>query len=165
VTSRIPRSAFRILLIGVVGALVAALGGWALERYRLGASDTEAFVHLERETRAQFDDTSRSLQLMTRAGTERPQLVIAAMNEQAAVRALFDAVDDVWEKAGGGPDLAITVNRSDLTQVMLGKTTFAEVAAGGRAQLTGDASVFNKTMSLLEWFDPTFEILPGAKSH
>jgi signal transduction histidine kinase len=112
-TFRIPRSALRILLLGVVAALVAALGGWVLERGRLGASDAEALARLERETRAQFDETSRSLQRMASAATERPDRVIAALNDQPAVRALFDAVDTVWQQAGGGPDLAITVYGPD----------------------------------------------------
>ena len=57
--SLVPLSAF--CCIGGLAALVAALGGWLLDRARLGASDAEAFARLERETRAQFDEISRSL--------------------------------------------------------------------------------------------------------
>ena len=113
-TSRIGRSVLRILLGGVIAALIVALGGWWLERARLGTSDAEAFARLERRIRGQFDQTVRTLEQMASGAAVRPDRLVAALkNDQAAVRALFDAVDGVWQRAGGGPDLAITVYGPD----------------------------------------------------
>ena len=112
-TSRIGRSVLRILLGGVIAALIVVLGGWWLERARLGTSDAEAFARLERRIRGQFDRTVRTLEQMASGTAVRPDRLVAALNDQAAVRALFDAVDGVWQQAGGGPDLAITVYGPD----------------------------------------------------
>ncbi len=96
-----------------MAALIVALGGWALERARLGASDAEAFARLERDIRAQFDQTARTLEHMATAAAVRPDRLVAALNVQSAVRELFDAADGVWQQAGSGADLAITVYGPD----------------------------------------------------
>ena len=108
-TSHIRRSVFRILLFGGIAALVVALGGWILERARLGATDAEAFARLERQIHGQFDRISQSLERMATAIARRPDRLVAAANDQGAARALFDEVDAAWQQAGGGTDLAITV--------------------------------------------------------
>ena len=60
------------------------------------------------------------------------------------------------------PELAVTINRSDLEAVMMRKETLASQAAAGRAKLDGDAKVLDQLMSCLVHFDPAFEIIPGA---
>lgn len=119
-TSRIRRSVLRILLVGAIAALAVVLAGWALERARLGANDADAFARLERDTHARFDETARTLeQMASRAGAHPEQLVAALKSianpadDQSAVRTLFDAVAAIWQQAGGGPDLAITVYGPD----------------------------------------------------
>ena len=61
------------------------------------------------------------------------------------------------------PDLTITINRSDLEQVMLGKKTLDAQIADGTAKIDGDASVLQKLAATIVDFDPRFEITPGTK--
>jgi alkyl sulfatase BDS1-like metallo-beta-lactamase superfamily hydrolase len=61
------------------------------------------------------------------------------------------------------PDLAITVNRPDLEQVMSGAKTLEAQIASGAVKLDGDASVLNKLASTMVEFDPRFQIMPGTK--
>jgi alkyl sulfatase BDS1-like metallo-beta-lactamase superfamily hydrolase len=60
-------------------------------------------------------------------------------------------------------DLTITINRSDLEQVMMGKKTFEAQIADGIAKIEGDASVLQKLAATIVDFDPRFEITPGTK--
>ena len=61
------------------------------------------------------------------------------------------------------PDLTITINRSDLEQVMMGKKTLDAQIADGTAKIDGDASVLQKLAATIVEFDPRFEITPGTK--
>jgi len=60
------------------------------------------------------------------------------------------------------PDLAVTVNRADLNQVMMGTASFDELIAAGKAKFDGDRTGFDKLRSILVPFTPDFEILPGT---
>ena len=62
------------------------------------------------------------------------------------------------------PDLTITINRSDLEQVMGGKTTFDVLIAQGKAKFDGDRKPFDQLKSTLTIFTPDFELIPGTKS-
>jgi len=62
------------------------------------------------------------------------------------------------------PDLTITINRSDLEQVMGGKTTFDALIAQGKAKFDGDRKPFEQLKSTLTIFTPDFELMPGTKS-
>jgi alkyl sulfatase BDS1-like metallo-beta-lactamase superfamily hydrolase len=61
------------------------------------------------------------------------------------------------------PDLTLTINRSDLEQVMAGQKTLEAQIAAGVARVQGDASVLQKLAATMVDFDPRFEILPGTK--
>jgi alkyl sulfatase BDS1-like metallo-beta-lactamase superfamily hydrolase len=61
------------------------------------------------------------------------------------------------------PDLTLTINRSDLEQVMMGKKTLDAQIADGTAKIDGDASVLQKLAATIVEFDPRFEITPGTK--
>lgn len=61
-------------------------------------------------------------------------------------------------------DLAVTMNRSDLETVMMGKATFDDLIASGKAQLVGDRKPFDQLKSMLVQFEIGFEILPGTKA-
>jgi alkyl sulfatase BDS1-like metallo-beta-lactamase superfamily hydrolase len=61
------------------------------------------------------------------------------------------------------PDLTITIDRSDLEQVMTGKKTLDAQIADGTAKIDGDASVLRKLAATIVEFDPRFEISPGTK--
>jgi alkyl sulfatase BDS1-like metallo-beta-lactamase superfamily hydrolase len=60
------------------------------------------------------------------------------------------------------PDLTVTVNRSDLNQVMMGQATFDDLIAAGKAKFEGDRSGFDQLRSVMVPFTPDFEILPGT---
>ena len=62
------------------------------------------------------------------------------------------------------PDLAITLNRADLNQVMMGASTFEELEAAGKAKFEGSRKPFEQLRSLLTQFTPDFEIMPGTKN-
>ena len=61
------------------------------------------------------------------------------------------------------PDLAITINRSDLEQVMMGVKSFTAQIEDGTAQTEGDLGVLGLLASTMVDFDLFFEILPGTK--
>jgi alkyl sulfatase BDS1-like metallo-beta-lactamase superfamily hydrolase len=61
------------------------------------------------------------------------------------------------------PDLTITINRSDLEEVMMGKLKFDDQVKVGKARLKGNTKVYEQVKSTLVQFDPLFEIMPGTK--
>lgn len=60
-------------------------------------------------------------------------------------------------------DASITMNRSDLDQVIMGQATLASQLTSGRGQVTGNAGVLQQLASVLVEFDPVFEIMPGTR--
>jgi alkyl sulfatase BDS1-like metallo-beta-lactamase superfamily hydrolase len=60
-------------------------------------------------------------------------------------------------------DLSITINRSDLEQVMMGVKSFTAQIEDGTAQTQGDLGVLGQLASTMVDFDLLFEILPGTK--
>jgi alkyl sulfatase BDS1-like metallo-beta-lactamase superfamily hydrolase len=60
-------------------------------------------------------------------------------------------------------DLTITINRADLEFVMMQQTSFAALAAAGKARLEGNPQVLQQLMACLGDFDQYFEIMPGTK--
>lgn len=60
------------------------------------------------------------------------------------------------------PDLTITVNRSDLNNIMMGVSTFEDLIAANKAKFEGDRKPYEQLKSILVTFTPNFEILPGT---
>ena len=60
-------------------------------------------------------------------------------------------------------DLTIALNRSDMEDIMLGKTKLAELAKAGKAKLDGNAAVLQQLAAACEMFDPMFQIMAGTK--
>ncbi|YBW40258.1 MBL fold metallo-hydrolase [Nitrobacter sp. TKz-YC01] len=60
------------------------------------------------------------------------------------------------------PSLTVTANRSDLNQVMMGRASFDDLIASGKARFEGDRSGFDRLRAILVPFTPDFEILPGT---
>jgi alkyl sulfatase BDS1-like metallo-beta-lactamase superfamily hydrolase len=60
------------------------------------------------------------------------------------------------------PDLTITLNRTDLDQVMMGASTFDDLIKAGKAKFEGDRKPFDQLRSLMVVFHPNFEMLPGT---
>ncbi len=62
------------------------------------------------------------------------------------------------------PDLTVTINRTDLEQVMMGVKTLEAQIDDGTAKIKGDRGVLKKLASTLVDFEIGFEILPGTKA-
>ena len=60
------------------------------------------------------------------------------------------------------PDLTVTVNRADLNQVMMGRASFDNLIAAGKAKFEGNRTGFDQLRQALVLFTPDFEILPGT---
>ena len=60
--------------------------------------------------------------------------------------------------------LTITLNRSDLDQVMMGVKSFEALEAEGKASFSGDRRPFEQLKSILVQFTPDFEIFPGTRN-
>ncbi|PKH54912.1 MBL fold metallo-hydrolase [Shewanella sp. Choline-02u-19] len=60
-------------------------------------------------------------------------------------------------------DANLIVNKSDVTQILLGKTTLKALLASGDAKITGDKTAFSKIAGSMVEFNPEFEIVPTPK--
>lgn len=59
-------------------------------------------------------------------------------------------------------DLTITIDRSELNDVMMGAQSFDEKIKAGKVKMEGDSQVINDLMSSLVTFTMAFELLPGT---
>jgi alkyl sulfatase BDS1-like metallo-beta-lactamase superfamily hydrolase len=59
-------------------------------------------------------------------------------------------------------ELTITLNRTDLDQVMVGAKTFDQLETEGRVKFEGDRKPFQDLASSLTVFTPDFEIFPDT---
>ncbi|MNT78125.1 hypothetical protein D3C72_2173330 [compost metagenome] len=59
-------------------------------------------------------------------------------------------------------ELTITLNRSDLDQVMVGAKTFEQLETEGHARFEGDRRPFDELRSILTVFTPDFEVFPAT---
>jgi alkyl sulfatase BDS1-like metallo-beta-lactamase superfamily hydrolase len=72
------------------------------------------------------------------------------------------ALTNVEGYQAADPDLTLTINRTDLEQVMAGEKTMEAQIGDGTAQIEGDASILVQLGSMMVEFDPRFEIMPGT---
>lgn len=61
-------------------------------------------------------------------------------------------------------DLTITLNRTDLDNVMMGVKTMSEMISSGVAKTSGNVKIVDQLKSMLDQFELGFEILPGTVS-
>ena len=59
-------------------------------------------------------------------------------------------------------DLTIAINRSELNDVLMGKTSFDDKIEEGKATLKGDRKPYDELGSMLTTFTMDFELLPGT---
>ncbi|MPY21190.1 alkyl/aryl-sulfatase [Shewanella sp. YLB-07] len=57
-------------------------------------------------------------------------------------------------------DANLTVNKADVTRILMGQTKLKTLLLNGTAKLSGDKTAFNKIASSLVEFKPDFEIVP-----
>jgi alkyl sulfatase BDS1-like metallo-beta-lactamase superfamily hydrolase len=60
------------------------------------------------------------------------------------------------------PDLTVTVNRADLNRIMMGVSTFDQLADEGKVRYDGDRTAIYKLRDLMVTFTPDFEFIPGT---
>jgi alkyl sulfatase BDS1-like metallo-beta-lactamase superfamily hydrolase len=61
------------------------------------------------------------------------------------------------------PNLTITINRSDLEQVMMGRKTLMAMIQDGTAKTVGDTTILAKIGAAMVTFEPRFPIMPGTQ--
>jgi linear primary-alkylsulfatase len=59
-------------------------------------------------------------------------------------------------------DLTITIDRSELNEVMMGKVSFDDKIKAGKAKLKGDRKPYDELKNMLVTFNMEFELLPGT---
>jgi len=89
-------------------------------------------------------------------------LVTPDNGEQHAIEMSNATLTNIKGFQAKSPDLTVTVNRSDLNQVMMGQASFDDLIGSGKARFEGDRSGFDKLRAILVPFTPDFEILPGT---
>ena len=62
----------------------------------------------------------------------------------------------------GEADVTLTMNRSDLDTVIMGRATLPEQIQAGLGTVQGDAGVLLQLASVVIQFDPAFEVMPGT---
>ena len=62
------------------------------------------------------------------------------------------------------PDLTITIDRSDLSNIMMGQKSFAASIEDGTAKVDGNVDVIAQLGATLVTFEMGFEVLPGTAS-
>jgi uncharacterized sulfatase len=55
------------------------------------------------------------------------------------------------------------IKKTDLTEVLIGRTTVPELFASGRARIEGNQNLLQEIVAVLDDFNPAFEILPLLK--
>lgn len=62
----------------------------------------------------------------------------------------------------GDADLAITVNRTEVEQTMMGAMAFDQQVEAGKAMLQGNREPYEQLKGMLVHFDLGFEMTPGT---
>jgi alkyl sulfatase BDS1-like metallo-beta-lactamase superfamily hydrolase len=91
-------------------------------------------------------------------------LVTPDNGEQYAVELSNATLSSIKGFQAKNPDITLTINRADLETVMLGKATFAQQVAAGKAKIDGNPKRLEQLMGMLVRFPPDFEIMPGTKA-
>ena len=123
------RAVLRIVVIGVVSAVIVALAGWVAQRARLGATEADSRMRVEQDVRESFDMMVRRLSAMADAMAQPQRVRAAAAEETGATRELFAAARQVV-----GVDGAVTVYDADSTPLAwAGRPSelSAEILSGG----------------------------------
>ena len=84
-------------------------------------------------------------------------------NEEFVVEMSNATLTNIKGFLAAEPTLTITINRSDLETVMMGKASFDDQIESGKAKLVGDRKAYEQLKSVLVHFTPDFEIMPGTK--
>jgi alkyl sulfatase BDS1-like metallo-beta-lactamase superfamily hydrolase len=90
-------------------------------------------------------------------------LVTPDNGEQFVVELSNATLTNIEGYQAEGADLTLTINRTDLEQVMAGAKTLIAQVEDGTAKVDGDPNVLKRLASTMVRFEVLFEILPGTK--
>jgi alkyl sulfatase BDS1-like metallo-beta-lactamase superfamily hydrolase len=90
-------------------------------------------------------------------------LVTPDNGEKYAIELSNETLTNIEGFQLANPDLTLTINRSDLEQVMMGVKTLMAMIEDGTAQVEGDATILAKLGATMVDFDPRFPIMPGTQ--
>jgi len=82
--------------------------------------------------------------------------------EKFIVELSNNALTNISGQQAKKPDLSITMKRTDLETVMMGKASFDDQIKNGKAKLAGNRKVYDDLKGMLVQFNMGFEILPGT---
>lgn len=83
-------------------------------------------------------------------------------DEKYLVELSNSALTNIGGVTSDEADLTITINRSDLNEVMMGGVSFDDQIKAGKAKLKGDRKSFDELKTMLTTFTMEFELLPGT---
>lgn len=89
-------------------------------------------------------------------------LVLPDNGEEFAIELSNATLTNVEGFLNEDPDLTITINRSDLENIMMGQKSFAASIEDGTAQAEGNVDILAQLAGTLVNFEIGFEILPGT---
>jgi alkyl sulfatase BDS1-like metallo-beta-lactamase superfamily hydrolase len=99
----------------------------------------------------------------TRGMQYRINLVTPDNGEKYAIELNNETLTNIEGFQLENADLTLTINRSDLEQVMMGLKTMMAMIEDGTARVEGDASILAKIGATMVTFDPRFPIMPGTR--
>jgi len=89
-------------------------------------------------------------------------LVLPDIDETYLIEMSNATLTNIKGRQAADPDLTITLNRSDLEQIMIGAVALDELVTDGKAKVTGNAEVLDQLRSVLVDFNPNFQLIPGT---
>ena len=89
-------------------------------------------------------------------------LVTPDNGEKYVVELSNSTLTNIKGQQAKNADLTITINRTDLDDVMMGQSTIDDQLKAGKAKLVGNREGFDTLRNALVWFNMGFEILPGT---
>jgi alkyl sulfatase BDS1-like metallo-beta-lactamase superfamily hydrolase len=90
-------------------------------------------------------------------------LITPDNGEQFAIELSNATLTNIEGFLNEDPDLTITIDRSDLESIMMGRKSFAASIEDGSAQAEGDVEVIAQLAKTLVTFEMGFEMMPGTK--
>lgn len=90
-------------------------------------------------------------------------LITPDNGEKYMIELSNETLTNIEGRQVANPDLSLTINRSDLEQVMLGVKTLMAMIQDGTAKVVGDPTILARIGSAMVTFDSRFPIMPGSQ--
>jgi len=90
-------------------------------------------------------------------------LITPDNGEKYAIELSNETLTNIEGHEVPNPDLTLTINRSDLEQVMMGAKTLMAMVQDGTAKIEGDPTIMARLGATMVTFDSRFPIMPGTR--